>query len=242
MNQMFDPFNLVLLAIALVIFWRLRSVLGSRTGNEQPPLDPYAASRTEKTVPAEPANGNVIRLPKDSGDGEMIQAKDAEPAAPIWTGYAAPGSQVSRNIEKLALADQAFTPRTFLDGAKRAYEMVIDAFAKGDRATLKEILSRELYDGFSRAIDQRESAGHKSESRFVGIGKADFESVELAGKRASITVKFTSEQISATLAGDGSVLEGDPKQIRETIDVWTFERDVSSRDPNWKLVATEEPA
>lgn len=242
MNQMFDPFNLVLLAIALVIFWRLRSVLGSRTGNERPPLDPYAASRTEKTAPAEPANGNVIRLPKGNGDGDIIQGKEAEPATPIWTGYAAPGSQVSRNIEKLAAADPAFTPRTFLDGAKRAYEMVIEAFAKGDRATLKNLLSRDLYDGFSRAIDQREAAGQRSEMRFVGIGKAEFESVELAGKRASITVKFTSEQISATLAGDDSVVEGDPKQIRETIDVWTFERDVSSRDPNWKLVATEEPA
>lgn len=242
MNQMFDPFNLVLLAIALVIFWRLRSVLGSRTGNERPPLDPYGAGGAEKTVTPEPANGNVIRLPKENSEAEIIQGQDAEPAAPIWTGFAASGSQMARNIEKLAAADPAFTPRSFLEGAKQAYEMVIDAFAKGDRATLKNLLSRELYDGFSGAIDEREAKGERSESRFVGISKTEFESVELAGKRASITVKFTSEQISATLAADGSVVEGDQKQIREIIDVWTFERDVSSRDPNWKLVATEEPA
>ncbi len=242
MNQMFDPFNLVLLAIALVIFWRLRSVLGSRTGSERPPLDPYAVRRTDKSVATEPANGNVIRLPKENGDGDIVHPKEVEPTAPIWEGYAAAGSQVSRNIEKLAATDAAFTPGSFMDGAKMAYEMVIDAFAKGDRTTLKNLLSRELYDGFTKAIDQREAEGQKSDSRFVGISKTEFVSVELAGKRASITVKFNSEQISATLAADGTVIEGDPKQIRQTIDVWTFERDVSSRDPNWKLFATEEPA
>lgn len=242
MNQVFDPFNLILLAIALVVFWRLRSVLGSRTGSERPPLDPYGANRGEKTVVTEPANGNVVRLPKDSADAGVPPLGETEPAPPVWTGFAAPGSQISRNIEKLALTDPAFTPRAFLDGAKRAYEMVLEAFAKGDKPALKILLSSELYDGFSRAIDLRESSGHRFESRFVGINKTEFESVELAGKSASITVKFVSEQISATYAKDGTVIEGDPKQIRETTDVWTFERDVSSRDPNWKLVATEEPA
>ena len=97
-------------------------------------------------------------------------------------------------------------------------------------------------DGFAGAIDNREKAGEKVDSRFVGIDKADLVSAELTGRRAVVTVKFVSELISATTNRAGAVIDGDPKQIREITDVWTFERDVGSRDPNWKLVATESPA
>jgi predicted lipid-binding transport protein (Tim44 family) len=123
-----------------------------------------------------------------------------------------------------------------------AYEMIVQAFAAGDRPNLRNLLSREVLDGFLAAIDAREKAGNKLESRFVGIDKAELAAADLKGKRASLTVKFVSELISATRNRAGEVIEGDPQQIREITDVWTFERDVSSRDPNWKLAATEAPA
>ncbi|HLF21451.1 MAG TPA: Tim44/TimA family putative adaptor protein, partial [Aestuariivirga sp.] len=145
-------------------------------------------------------------------------------------------------LERLAKTDPQFSPKSFIDGARIAYEMIVDAFARGDKTALKPLLARDVYDGFAKAIDAREAEGQKLESRFVGIDKAEFAAVDLNGKRAAITVKFVSELISATLSKSGAVIEGDPKQVREIADVWTFERDVGSRDPNWKLAATDEPA
>jgi predicted lipid-binding transport protein (Tim44 family) len=236
MNQAFDPLNLLILAIAVVVILRLRSVLGKRTGNERPPVDPYAARRRAEK-PQGP--GNVINLPQRENVPEKVGLE--EPVEPIWAGYAEAGSSVAKGLEKIAAADSQFTTRSFVDGAKIAYEMVVTAFAQGDRQSLKNLLSRDVYEGFARAIDDREKAGQTLESRFVGIDKADVTAADLKGKRASITIRFLAEFISATLDRAGEVIEGDRKQVREITDIWTFERDTSSRDPNWKLVATDEP-
>jgi predicted lipid-binding transport protein (Tim44 family) len=238
MNQAFDPLNLLILAIAVVVFLRLRSVLGKRTGNERPPFDPYAAKRQAE---AKDAPGNVINLPQR--DDRSAEPAPSDPSrAPVWIGMAEEGSSLAQGLDRIAGADRSFSPRVFLDGAKMAYEMIVQAFAAGDRPTLRNLLSREVLEGFLAAIDAREKAGNKLESRFVGIDKAELAAADLKGKRASVTVKFVSELISATRNRAGEVIEGDPQQIREITDVWTFERDVSSRDPNWKLSATEAPA
>jgi predicted lipid-binding transport protein (Tim44 family) len=245
MNEAFDPLNLLILAIAVVIFFRLRSVLGRRTGNERPPFDPFAARRSKNGEEAKPgrpeeAPGNVITLPRDRN--AEAKPQDAEPPVPVWTGFAEEGSELAKGLERIAGADREFAPASFVAGAKLAYEMVIAAFAQGDKPALKNLLSREVYDGFAGAIDNRDKAGEKLESRFVGIDKADIVAADLTGRKAVVTVKFVSELISSTTNRAGEVIDGDPKQIREITDVWTFERDVGSRDPNWKLVATESPA
>jgi predicted lipid-binding transport protein (Tim44 family) len=236
MNQAFDPLNLLILAIAVVVILRLRSVLGKRTGSERPPVDPYAAQRRAEK-PQGP--GNVINLPQreNAPENPVLQP----PAEPVWTGYAEAGTSVANGLEKIAAVDTQFATKTFIDGAKVAYEMVVTAFAQGDRQSLKNLLSRDVYEGFAKAIDERERAGHILESRFVGIEKTDLVAADLKGKRASITLRFIAEFISATLNKMGEVIEGDPKQVRQITDVWTFERDTSLRDPNWKLVATDEP-
>ena len=236
MNQAFDPLNLLILAIAVVVILRLRSVLGKRTGNERPPVDPYAAQRRAEKPQAP---GNVINMPQrdNAPENPVLQP----PAEPVWTGYAEAGTNVAKGLEKIAASDSQFSTKTFIDGAKVAYEMVVTAFAQGDRQSLKNFLSRDVYEGFAKAIDEREKAGQILESRFVGIDKADLVAADLKGKRASITLRFIAEFISATLNKVGEVIEGDPKQVRQITDVWTFERDTSSRDPNWKLVATNEP-
>ena len=120
--------------------------------------------------------------------------------------------------------------------------MIVEAFAKGDKPALKDLLTREVYDGFATVIDARAAAGQKIDQRFVGIDKAELRSVEILSGKARVAVSFMSEIISATLARDGSVADGDPKQIRHIGDFWTFERDIKSRDPNWKLAATQAPA
>lgn len=235
MSVIFDPFNLLLLGVALVIFWRLRTTLGSRTGSERPPFDPYA--KADSPAAPDAANGNVLRLPK-----EPVPAQDKkEPVPPVWTGYGPEGSPIATGIAKLAEADPSFTPQSFITGAKLAYEMILENFAKGDKAALKPLLTKDVFDGFASAIDTRNAAGHRLELRFVGIDRADLSAIALEGKRANVTVKFVSEIISATLAKDGSVVDGDQKEIREITDIWTFERDVATRDPNWKLSSTQEP-
>jgi predicted lipid-binding transport protein (Tim44 family) len=242
MNQVFDPLNLLILAIAVVIFLRLRAVLGKRTGSERPPpFDPYAGRPAEARNVGEEAPGNVVSLPQAKRPASKGVA-EPPPAQPIWKGVAEEGSALASGLEKLAAGDSQFAIASFLDGAKIAYETVLAAFAQGDKQALKNLLSREVLDSFSRVIDEREKAGEKFDQKFVGIDKADIVAADLRGRKASLTVRFVSELISATLNKEGEVMDGDPKQIREITDIWTFERDVGSRDPNWKLVATEAPA
>ena len=128
---------------------------------------------------------------------------------------------------------------TFLKGARAAYEIIVTAFAEGNRKTLKDLLSREVYDGFAGAISERESRGEQIDQSFVGIKSADIVEAELKNGMAQVTVKFVSELISATRDKAGEVIAGDPKRIKEVTDIWTFAREVASRDPNWKLIATQ---
>jgi predicted lipid-binding transport protein (Tim44 family) len=117
--------------------------------------------------------------------------------------------------------------------------MIVTAYAEGDRRTLKNILSRDVYDGFEAAIREREGKGETSESRFVSIDKSDATEAELRGHTAQITIRFVSQLVSVTRDREGAVIEGNPDKVTDVTDVWTFARDLSSRDPNWKLVATE---
>jgi predicted lipid-binding transport protein (Tim44 family) len=233
----FDPLNILLLAVALVVFWRLRSVLGSRTGTEKPPFDLFGTRRGGTPD----AGGPVSRLPEPT-PVPANDTGDREPPAPAWKGYAEDGSPLAVALGRMAETDPSFSPRGFVEGANLAYEMTIEAFAKGDKPALKNLLSKEVFDGFSRVIDDRASQGQRVESRFVGIDKTTIQQASLVGRKASVTVEFVSDLISATYDKAGQVIDGDPKEIRQVTDVWTFERDVGSRDPNWKLVATEAPA
>jgi predicted lipid-binding transport protein (Tim44 family) len=121
-----------------------------------------------------------------------------------------------------------------------AYEMIVTAFAQGDRKTLKPLLSKDVYEGFAEAIAEREKAEETVETQIVGIDKADITAAGVHGRRASITVKFQSQMITVRRNSDGEVIDGDERAIQPITDVWTFDRDVTARDPNWRLVATEE--
>ena len=112
--------------------------------------------------------------------------------------------------------------------------------ADGDKRALKGLLSREVYENFAAVIDDRVKRGEKVQASFVGIEKAEIKAAELTKDEAQVTVKFTSQMISATLDSADEVVDGDLQEVAEIIDVWTFARSVKSRDPNWKLVATDE--
>jgi predicted lipid-binding transport protein (Tim44 family) len=230
--EFFDFGTIFFLIAAIVIFFQLRSVLGRRTGNERPPFDPYTAARTgEQNGAAAPEN--VVSLPRRKAGGEVENSYAAIDA------YAKPGTDLNKGLRAIRDADPSFEPQTFVDGAKMAYEMIVMAYADGDRRTLKNLLSREVYDGFVSAISERESRSEKTESSFVGIDKADIVAAEMKGSEAHVTLRVVSELISATRDSAGIVIDGDPETVAEVKDVWTFARDTRSRDPNWKLVATE---
>jgi predicted lipid-binding transport protein (Tim44 family) len=237
MSEAFDIYTLLFLVLAVVIFIRLRSVLGRRTGSERPPYDPYTRADAKQGTP----EGTVVALPR----GRTGQPAN-EPAGPSAEDieerlerYAKKDSPLSKSLTALIKADPSFDPAQFLDGAKAAYEMVVGAFAEGDVKTLELLLGEDVLEGFTRAISEREQRGETLTSTLVGIDKADIIEAEIKDRQAFVTVKFVSELISVTRDADGEVVEGDPKKVREVTDIWTFAREVASRNPNWKLVATE---
>jgi predicted lipid-binding transport protein (Tim44 family) len=227
-----DFVTLFFLVAAVLIFLQLRSVLGRRTGNEKPPRDLFGTSRDVANGPETPDAGKVVTLPRRDvvEDEERYAAIDA---------VAAPGTPLNDALREITRADASFNPKEFLNGARMAYEMIVMAFADGDRKVLKGLLSRDVYDGFDSAISEREAKGEKVKSTFVGIDKTDMTRVEMKGSEALVTVRIVSQMISATYDKAGKLIDGDAEAVAEISDLWTFARDLRSRDPNWKLVATE---
>jgi predicted lipid-binding transport protein (Tim44 family) len=237
MHDVFDIYTIIFLALAVFIFLRLRSVLGQRTGRERPPSNPYAARDKMR-----PATEKVISLPSRTAETQKPAEKPAEvQAAPVdrWKDVAAAGSPVASGLDAIAAADPKFDAKHFVTGARSAYEMIVTAFAEGDRRSLKDLLSRDVYEGFDGAIADREKKGNKVETRFVAIDSANITGAEMRGRTAQVTVRFVSQLVSVTRDAQGVVVDGNPDKVTDVTDVWTFARDTSSRDPNWKLVATE---
>ena len=242
MQNSFDMTTLVFLALAVFVAWKLRSVLGQKTGSEQPPADPFARReappvRPDQAGAADGKRDNVIRLPGAANDPAA-----AAPAADRWKDIAPPESPIIAGIEAVIRQEPSFDPREFLGGAKSAYETIVTAFARGDRKMLKGLLAKEVYDGFEQAITDREKRGEKAESNFVSIDKAEITGVDVKGKTAQVTIAFVSQLISATRDAQGVVVDGSAEAVSEVNDIWTFSRQLGSRDPNWLLVATESAA
>ncbi len=234
MQDIFDPFNLIIIAIAVVIFLRLRSVLGRRNGNENRPYDPF--TKPDDSGPGA-QESNVIPLPTNPPASADERGKTGK-ASP-WNGAGEENSPLNQALHEIARSDPEFEPEKFLSGAKMAYEMIVQAFAQGDLDTLKNLLSDEVYAGFEESIRNREKQGATMQSEFIGIDSALIVDAEKIGNEARITVKFISELIQFTSDKEGKVIEGEPDVVREVVDIWTFARDVTSRDPNWKLDATD---
>jgi predicted lipid-binding transport protein (Tim44 family) len=238
MNGPVDIYTIIFLVIAVLIFLRLRSVLGRRTGNERPPFDPFSRrAPTDATAKAD----KVIDLPARRGAGaSQPVSRPIEPATGQRINVIAPpGSTLNDGLTAVTQVDASFDPDAFLKGARSAYELIVTAFAQGDRKALRPLLSREVYDGFVDAIAQRESRGETIEFRFVGIDRAEITAAGVKSGTEQITTRFLSKLISATRDKAGIVIDGDPLHVGDVTDIWTFAREANSRDPNWKLVATE---
>ena len=212
------PIDLILFGmIAAFLVLRLRSILGRRTGFERqtPPYQPPASQNTA---------------------GPVIEGQAEPPAPTAARTMPEPTSQVGQTLGQLRSIDGTFDPAAFLDGAEKAFRMIVAAFAAGDRATLQMLLSQETYQAFEQAITGREAAGQTQVSTIHTIHSATIEAAELRGTVASLTVRFVSDQTSLTQDKAGHPVVG-TDAVTEITDLWTFERDLSTRDPAWRLVS-----
>ncbi len=243
MDGKIDIFTIMFLVLAVVIILKLRSVLGRRTTDDEARIDRNRALERARAAGKGAGNDKVVAMPRrdrPEQTGEATAAASAAAEEKVRT-FAAGDSNLADGLLSIYRADGSFEPDGFVKGARQAYEMIVTAFAEGNRKALRSLLSKEVFDGFAGAISDREARGEIIDQSFVGINKADMLEAELKNGTAQVTIKFVSELISATRDRAGAVISGDTKKIKEVVDIWTFAREVASRDPNWRLIATQAP-
>jgi len=222
MDSGFPFLDIIFLAmVAGFLALRLRSVLGRRTGDESGPADPLHPGG-EEPGPEQALTG---------------RDRDARPD-PALSLDIPPGSRLARSLARIGAVDPGFDVEGFLSGAQAAYRMIIEAFANGDRETLRELLNDDVYAEFEAAIAAREAAGQTMEGRVVHLDRAEIDSASLEAGVAEISVRFQADLLSVTRDAEGRVVDGNPSDAEPVIDVWTFAREPGSADPNWRLVAT----
>lgn len=239
MDDFLDLPTLIAIVVAVFVLFRLRSVLGTRTGNERPPVDRSRSKPAEKkavnsdetVVPIRPRPADAPNL-DDERRTRKLEAEIEQAAAG--------NADLATGLRAVAEADPTFTPKSFLEGAKQAYEMIVTGFAEGDRQTLKNLLDKDVYDSFARAIAEREAAGQKNDFTFVGLPKIAIVQAEYDKKNVLVTVDFHAEVVSAIRDKDGNLVEGNADQVQTIADEWTFARNPKSRDPNWKVITTSQ--
>jgi predicted lipid-binding transport protein (Tim44 family) len=219
MGEFQQYFDIILFAmVAAFLVLRLRSVLGRRTGNER-----RRELFVRRTAP-----------PAEKGS-PLVEPSSGLAPTPIPSP---PADVVAEGLNHIHRADPSFEPTHFLEGARTAFDMIVTAFANGDKAALRPLLSDDVFQQFVTAIDDRAVAKEALETRIMRLDNADIVEAELSGRNAHVTVKLISQQINVTRAMDGSIVDGHPEHPTEKTDYWTFARDTRSSDPNWVLVAT----
>jgi len=223
--QYFDIILFALLAAFVVV--RLGRVLGRRPGGgrrDSPDLLHRGSRRHED---------NVVALPDHAVQDEVVGIETVSTDREDTPSAAA-------GIAEIQMQNPGFELRQFLSGARTAYEMVVTAFAAGDRDSLKRLLTREVLDNFTGAIEERQSLGESLETTVVGVDTVEVVDARMAGRLAEVTVKFVSQIVNVVRDRDGNEV-GDDAGVKQVIDIWTFVRDVRSADPNWALAETRSP-
>ena len=220
------PFDIILFAaIAVFFFWKLRQTLGTRNGEERERDNPFAPP---PAAPPVDGKGPVIM-----GEAKELPLAPRGPFGPVH-----PESSVAGGLAQLRTIDPSFDEKVFLAGAKQAYSLIVEAFATGDKPTLKMLLTPAVYDSFIGELDARIVRGETLVAKVKRILVTEISAVRAEGSRGIVTVDFTSEHISVTTNQTGEVIDGDAVQPTEVAEAWIFERDLTSSDPAWHLVAT----
>jgi predicted lipid-binding transport protein (Tim44 family) len=216
--------DIVILAlIAGFILLRLRSVLGQKNDTD------LGYRRDMSDVKEEP----VVLVAK-----KIVEAKQQAKEEVDTYLLTLKNERIAKTLTEIKTKDPQFSATQFLNGARMAYEMVFDSFGKGDKKTLEMLLSKDIYEHFASEIDLREKDETKTETTLVSIKPKDITDAQLIGSIAQLTVKFDSEQTTLVKDTSGKVIEGNPSHTHLMDDEWVFERDVSSKNPNWKIIET----
>lgn len=236
MQDSMDFSIIVFVGLAIFVGWRLYSVLGTR-----PDRDPDSRPNPSRFAPRDVTPAPTAPARTSVRDEQVIDVEpvDTPPPSERWKGVAEPGSPLAQALDAVAASEPSFDVKFFLNGAKAAYEAIVMAFATGDRSTLKDLLSRDVFENFSQAIAEREKRGETVETTFVSLDKAGLSDVQVKGRTAQMTVRFESQLITVTRDTNGKVVDGAADKVATVNDVWTFARDLGSRDPVWRLIATE---
>ncbi len=221
MSAWFDI--IIFAAIAIFLALRLRGVLGERHGDEQKRPNPYALQTPpaeQTSQPVDVIDAPVLSKPRSSSAPDSLQGR----------------------LDLIAQADANFNEKSFLNGAKGAFQIILNAFATEETPTLRPLLSDDVYDSFAAAIRARQAAKEKLETKVVRIKDAEIIEASLVINTARVTVRIVSDQIQCTKDASGTVVDGDATQSREVRDVWTFTRNMRALDPNWHLSETRSEA
>jgi predicted lipid-binding transport protein (Tim44 family) len=244
MSDGFQYFDIIFFAlIAVFVILRLRSALGRRTGQERQRQNDIFSRSTE---PDEQNSGKVIHLPGhgDESEDELFEKElsdiDQSEAAQPYSKHDEM-EEIRAGLTRIKMADQDFSPRSFLSGAKSAFEMIVEAFAAGETATLRPLLGDDVYDQFADVIRARIAAKETVETTIVSLDSTDIVAADLKGSTAKLTVRFRSQQMSVTRDVTGEALEGESESVVRVIDLWTFARNICSIDPSWALIETRTP-
>lgn len=216
---------LVLLIVVALIFARLRSVLGTRPTEER--RIRLSKENAEKLY-------NILKSEAEKLEGKVLDEENAEPAELV------PQGEALSELDKTLMSIPHFAKSKFIKSAERAFQIITEAFNKGDVETLEMLVNKKLFKKFQEVIEQRKQNKVTAETDFIGFDKVEIAKANIkANKVAEITVEFVSEQVNILRDAEGKVIEGDENYIQNITDVWTFERAISSTSPNWVLVSTK---
>ena len=226
-----DPLNLILLIIVMLIGWRLRSVLGTRNDDEKPSrrTDAYRLNSDAYENPPEQAKSSALAQEAMGSDEASDEAA---------TESATESLRIGRGLAFFNDIDPHFDEAGFLDGAARAYEMILKAFANDDLTDVRGFLSDDVAAGFEEAIAARQAAGQKLETRILRLDRPALDDAEVEGDKVRLDVRLRAEIISASYLADGVLDEDNLPPPTTSLDIWSFEGTHNSANPNWQLVAT----
>ena len=225
------PIDIILYAIvALGLILALRHVLGTRHGDEQSRANPFLGQPLDKAV----------KLPAPAA----IAAKDAPSGgnAPVLPRTASVADAAQSGLQAIAKADNSFDLARFVIGAQDAFVMIVEAFAAGNRAALREVLSEPVFHAFDGVITHREQMGDQASVEIHAVRRLEVLAATLEKRLASITMRFVADETLVLRDRDGQVKEGNPDRVSETIDIWSFTRDLAGKSPVWRVTATREEA
>ena len=219
------------LIAAGLIFW-LRSILGTRSDDEPNIQVPKLEISDD---------GKIIGLnPHENERGEDKLALIEELAGNEKGNMAIENEAAQSGLADIVKADREFDVYVFLQAAQDAFVFVVESFADGDRETLQDLLSPQVFEAFNNAIDDREKAAEQMQTEIQSIQKSEIVEARIDGKTALVTVRFWADEVSVTKDEEGNIIHGHPDKVTQMRDVWTFSRDVKSRDPRWLVVETRE--